>query len=179
MVVSNFMKFPGSGAAGVSSTWGRPNSRITSRHFADGKPPGQGFRQKYLANSVVFRGGLNKISEVGCTPHHRVGSGRPEPAWGQTASDPDLPLGTSSCATVLDALETQVGFADSASLRQTSGLLRRRFWIRCALWGCRVRLTPKGTPERGRLKNGRLWNGSRPEEGSDCWELSRNHPRLA
>ncbi|SDX42617.1 DNA-binding protein [Thiocapsa roseopersicina] len=123
----------GGGSPNNISKWGRPNSRITSRHFADGKPPGQGFRQKYLANSVVFRGGLNKISEVGCTPHHRVGSGRPEPAWGQTASDPDLPLGTSSCATVLDALETQVGFADSASLRQTSGLLRRRFWIRCAL----------------------------------------------
>lgn len=25
-----------------------------------------------------------------------------------------------------------------------------------------MRLTPKGTPERGRLKNGRFWNGFRP-----------------
>jgi hypothetical protein len=63
----------------VIATRGRPNSRVTSRHFADGKPPGQGSRQKYLTDSVIFRSELHKISEVGCTPPSpsRLGATRP------------------------------------------------------------------------------------------------------
>ncbi len=109
----------------------------------------EGLRKQRVGDSPVRLLGFFEL-------RHRLRVGR---VYGV---DPDLPLGALSRTTVPDALEPQVGYAESASPRQKSGLLRRRFWIRYALWGCRVRLTPKGTPERGGLKNGRFSNAIRP-----------------